>query len=75
MVFWWPLILAVLFDKMSTIWENMGGFADQYRCATVLYLLSMLGHTYNIIIDHGFGAPGNVRDVVDILNDNDKRLI
>ena len=30
----------VLFYDMSTIWGNNSGFADQYFCATALYLLS-----------------------------------
>ena len=33
--------------------------ADQYRCATALYLLSILAHAYDIIIYHGVGAPGH----------------
>ena len=60
---------------MSAIWVNMDGCAEQIICATGLYLLSMLAHAYNIIIDCGVGAPGHVREVVYGLNDNYKRLI
>ena len=59
---------TVFFANMGIIWENTDAFADQYWCATVLYLLSMLAHAYNIIIDRGVGAPVNGRDVVDGLN-------
>ena len=60
---------------MSTVWENTDGCAEQYCCVTVLYLLSMLAHAYNIIIDSGVGAPGNFREVVDGLNDTEKRFL
>ena len=53
--------ITVFFSNMITIWENNDGCAEQYRCATELYLLSMLAHAYNIIIDHGVGAPGHQR--------------
>ena len=35
----------------------------------------MLAHAYNIIIDRGVGAPGHGREVVDGLNDTEKRLL
>ena len=35
----------------------------------------MLTHVYNIIIDHGVGSPGHVREVVDGLNANEKHCI
>ena len=44
---------------MINIWENNNGCADQYRCATALYLLSILAHAYNTIIDRGVGEPGH----------------
>ena len=31
--------IIVLFDGISTIWENTDDCADQYHCATALYLL------------------------------------
>ena len=64
-----------LFANMSTIWGNTCGCAEKYRCATALYLLSILAHRYNIIIDHGVGVPGHVREVVDGLNATEKRSI
>ena len=57
---------------MSTICNNNDGFEEQYRCATVLYLLSMLAHACNIIIDRDVGTPGHLREVVGGLNANNK---
>ena len=56
----------------SNIWENKYGCAYQYICATALYLLSMLYHPYNILSDHGDGAPGHGKDVVYGFNNTDK---
>ena len=38
---------------------------------TALYLLSMLAHAYDIIVDREVGSPGHVIEVVDSLNDTD----
>ena len=48
----------------STIWDNTDGCAEKYTCPTALYLLSMLSHTYNIVIYCGFGSPVHGKDVV-----------
>ena len=40
----------LLFWGLSTIWEDADGCAEKYRFTNALYLLSMLAHTYNIII-------------------------
>ena len=48
---------TILFAYMTTIWENIDCCAEKYCCATALYLLSMLEYAYNIIFDHGVGAP------------------
>ena len=50
---------------ISTIWDNTYGCAEHYRCATALYLLSMLLQYFNIIINFGISAQGYVREVVD----------
>ena len=39
-----------------TQWYNTGGCADQYICATALYLSSIMSHAYNIVIDSVVGA-------------------
>ena len=49
--------------KKSNICDDTDGCADQYRCATSLYLLSMLYHLYNIVIDCCFGSHGHGKDV------------
>ena len=35
----------------STIWEDTYGCADQYICATSFYLISILPHGFQIVID------------------------
>ena len=42
---------------------------------TVLYLLSMFAHAYNITIDHDVGAPVYGREVFDGLNHTENKLI
>ena len=66
---------TVLFAKMSTIWENTDGCADQYICTTDIYVLSMLAHSYNIIIDHVVGATVHGRESVGGFNATNKRLL
>ena len=65
----------VLTTSLSKIWENTDGCAEQYRCASALYLMSVISQTYSIIIDRGISAPGNGKEVVDGLNAVDKRYI
>ena len=65
----------VLTTSLSTIWENNDGFAEQYRCASALYLMSVMSQTYSIIIDRGISAPGHGKEVVDGLNAVDNRYI
>ena len=55
----------VLTTSFSTIWENTDGCAEQNRCATALYLMSVMSQTYSIIIDRGISAPGHGKEVVD----------
>ena len=51
----------LFFSDLSEIWENIDSFADQYRCAIAVHLLSMLEHEYNIITDHGVGSTWHGR--------------
>ena len=53
---------------LSTIWENTDVCADQYRCASTLYLLSVMLQFYSIIVDHGISAPGHGKEAVDGMN-------
>ena len=64
-----------LTTALSTIWENTYGCTKQYRCAYVLYIMSVMSPCYFIIIDQGISAPGNGKEVVDELNAIDKRYI
>ena len=41
----------VLTTSLSTIWKNTYGCAEQYRCASALYLMSVMSQFYSIIID------------------------
>ena len=49
----------VLTTQLSTILENTDGCAEQYICASALYLMSVMSQTYSIIIDRGISEPGN----------------
>ena len=62
-------------STLSTIWENIDGFADQYRCASSLHLMSVLYQRHSIIFDWGISAPGHGKEVVDGLNNIDKRCM
>ena len=53
---------------LSTNRENIYGCAEKSIFATVLYLLSILAHTYNVIIECGVGAPVHVSEFIDSLN-------
>ena len=60
---------------LSTIWENTDGCAEQYICASALYLMSVMSQNYSIIIDCGISAPGHEKEVVGGLNAVDKRYV
>ena len=49
----------VLTTSLSTIWETTDGCAEKYRCASALYLMSVMSQTYSIIIDRCINAPGH----------------
>ena len=62
-------------SKLSIIWENTDGCAEQYRWASSLYLMSVMSQSYSIIIDQGISAPGHGKKVVYGLSSVDKRYI
>ena len=41
----------VMTTYLSKIWENTDFCAEQYRCASALYLMSVMSQCYSIIID------------------------
>ena len=55
-------------STLSTIWGNTSGFAEQYRCDSALYLISVLSQHHSIIICRGISEPGHGKEVVDGLN-------
>ena len=64
-----------MLNMLSEIWENTYACAEHYRCATALYLMSMLSQAFSVIIDRGISAPGHVTEVVYGLNSIYKRFI
>ena len=66
---------TLLTTSLSKIWKNTDGCADQYICASALYQISVISQCYSIIIDLGISAPGHGKEVIDGLNDVDKRHI
>ena len=65
----------MLTKALSTIWENTDGCDEQYRCASALYLMSVMSQTFSLIIDRVISAPGHGKEVVDGLNAVDNRYI
>ena len=46
-------------SNLCTIWDNIDGYDEHYRCATALFLLSVMSQAYDIIIYLGFSATGH----------------
>ena len=65
----------VLTSTLSTIWENTDGCAEKYRCASALYLMSVLSQFQSIIIDQGISITGHEKEVVDGINYIEKLFI
>ena len=55
-------------SALSTILENTDGCAEQYRCASALYFMSVMSQCYSVIIDRGISVPGHGKEVVDGIN-------
>ena len=68
-------IQKVLTSSLSTIWENTDGCAEQFICASALYILSFLSQCYSIIIYQGMSSSVPVKDVVVGINSIYKRYI
>ena len=65
----------ILNKTSSTIWYNTDGCAEKYRCATALYLLSMLYHAHEIIIYCDVVSPGHGKTFVDGINATEKIIL
>ena len=57
------------------MWENTDVCAEQYRCASALYLMSVLSQCHSIIIDQDISVPINGKEVSDGLSVIEKRCI
>ena len=62
-------------STLTTISVNTDGCAEQYRCASALYCMTVLSQRHSIIFDQGISAHGHGTEVVDAFNDIDKSYI
>ena len=62
-------------STLSTIWENTDGWEEKYRCASAIYLMSVLSQRHSIIFYRGISASGHDKEVVGGLNYIAKRCI
>ena len=69
------IFILFLGSGHSPIWKNVDGWKYHYRCATVLYLLSILSQYFNTTIDCGISSPAHCRYVLYGLNATDKHFI
>ena len=66
---------CIFTSALSIICENTDGCAEQYRCVSSLYPMSVLSQCYSIIIDCGISAHGHGKEVVYGMNVIGKRYI
>ena len=66
------LIQRGVIKRGSVNWDDTDGCAKQYRCATALYMLTMLAVSFHIVIDRAIGAPGHGKSEIDGLMAVDK---
>ena len=64
-----------LMSALRTIWGKTDGCAEQYRCGTELYLMSVLSQCHSTIFDRGISAPGHGKEEVHGLNAIGKRYM
>ena len=60
---------------LKTMWDHRDGRANQYCCASSIYLLSCLALEFSIIIDISLGAHGHEKYVFDGLNAIEKQML
>ena len=41
--------LKLLMSSLSTVWENTDGFAEEYQCASGIYLMSVMSQSDSVI--------------------------
>jgi hypothetical protein len=66
---------GVLEENVSVIYDNTDGCCSQYRCATSVFLLTILSSMFKVCIDRLVHAPGHGKDEVDGLNATTKRFL
>ena len=45
-------------EKLSTLWVNIYGCTEHYRCATAVFLLSIFSQDFYVFIDLGVSVMG-----------------
>ena len=58
----------LLTSTLIKIWENTDSCAEQYICASTLYLMSVLSQCFSVIIYRGISATGHGKEVVNGIN-------
>jgi hypothetical protein len=66
---------GLLHENVSAVYDNTDGCCSQYRCATGVFLLTLLSSMFKISIDRQVHAPGHGKDEVDGLNATTKRFL
>jgi hypothetical protein len=66
---------GVLRENVTVVYDNTDGCCSQYRCATSVFLLTLLSSMFKVCIDRLVHAPGHGKDEVDGLNATTKRFL
>ena len=64
-----------LVSSMSTVWEDIDGCENQYRCDLSIYLMTVLSSSYSIIMDLAMNAPCHGNNFIYGLNTTGKRYL
>ena len=62
-------------NPKCTIWESTDDCSKQYRYHVSLYFLYLFSSKFNTTIDRMIGVPGNGKDIVDTINNYNKRYL
>ena len=57
------------------MWDQIDGYAKQYRCSIAYYMMSYLSTSYQIVHDRAVDTPGHGKYVVDGFNAIQKRYL
>ena len=64
----------IITQYVNIIWEETDGCTNQYIYATYFHLLYIISVRFNLIIDSVVEAHGHEENIVDGLNDVDKKI-